>query len=458
MCPKLFIDWLLIPGLFYLILCYNYMKLSLRESEDLALRNKRLDGNYFFMALVPIAFLITSLVSEGFMELLEGLYNIILTKDILLTDYLEISGLGATFLNASLVGFMGILLLYRYDMEIDGLAMASIFTVIGFAFIGKNVLNVLPIYLGGFVYSWYNRVHIKNALVPVIFATTLSPVISEVIFAFGIKYIYSIPLGILMGVVIGFIVTPLGKHMSKFHDGYNLYNIGFTGGIIATVITSIFRSFGLPMETQFIISSDYSNYMMLYLLSIFIVMIIIGLSVDRNALKKYRNIFRLSGRAPTNFIRELGKGVTYLNMGIMGIISIVYVLICGGEFSGPVVAGILTVVGFSACGKHPKNTIPILIGVYFTAKINIWTVSSPTILMAALFGTTLAPIAGEFGFFAGVIAGFLHIAVVSNILNSHGGLNLYNNGFSGGIVASVMLPIGNMFKLRREERKRKSCS
>lgn len=424
----------------------------------MALRNKRLDGNYFFLSIIPIAFLLTSIMSEGPRDLLEGLYHIVLTKDILLTDYLEIGGLSATFLNASLVGFMGILLLYRYDIEIDGITMAGIFTIIGFAFIGKNILNVLPIYLGGFVYAKYNRVHIKEALVPVLFATTLSPVISEIVFGFGIRYLYSIPLGILMGLVIGFIVTPLGKHMFKFHDGYNLYNIGFTGGIIATVITSIFRSFGLPMETQFIISSQYSRYMMFYLLSIFIIMIIIGLSVDKNALRKYKNVLKLSGRAPANFIRDVGKGVTYLNMGIMGIISIVYVLICRGDFSGPVVAGILTVVGFSACGKHPRNTIPILIGVYLTARLNIWTVSSPTIIMAALFGTTLAPIAGEFGFLAGIVAGFLHIAVVSNILNSHGGLNLYNNGFSGGIVASVMVPIGKMFKARIAERKKENLT
>lgn len=421
----------------------------------MALRNKRLDGNYLFLSIIPIAFLFTSIISEEPRELLQGLYHIIVTKDILLTDYLEVGGLSATFLNASLVGFMGILLLYRYDIEIEGITMASIFTIIGFSFIGKNILNVLPIYLGGFVYAWFNRVHIKEALVPVLFATTLSPVISEIVFGFGIRYLYSIPLGILMGVIIGFIVTPLGKHMFKFHDGYNLYNIGFTGGIIATVITSIFRSFGLPMETQFIVSSKYSRYMMFYLLFMFILMIVIGLSVDKNGLKKYKNVLKLSGRAPANFIRDVGKGVTYINMGIMGIIAIIYVLICKGDFSGPVVAGILTVVGFSACGKHPKNTIPILIGVYCTAVLNIWTTSSPTIIMAALFGTTLAPIAGEFGFLAGILAGFLHIAVVSNILNSHGGLNLYNNGFSGGIVASVMVPIGNMFKDRINAKKNK---
>lgn len=425
---------------------------------NLAIKNKKLDRNYILILLFPIAFLLTSLFRENILVLIRELGKIVISKDILLTDYLEIAGLEATFLNASILGLLAIYFLYRFDIEIDGLAVAAIFTVIGFSFIGKNISNILPIYLGGYLYSKFKKIHIKEAFVSLLFATTLSPVISEITFGFQIDYIYSIPLGIIMGVIIGFIITPLGKHMFGFHQGYNHYNIGFTGGIIATVITSIFRSFGLSMETQSIISTKYSDYMMKYLFIIFIALIIIGFIMDKNVLKKYKNIFKLTGRAPVDFPRKLGWAVTYVNMGIMGIISILYVIISKGDFNGPIVAGILTVVGFSACGKHPKNTIPILIGVYLTALINIWSPSGTTIIMAALFGTTLAPIAGEYGFFVGIFAGFLHLAVVSNILNSHGGLNLYNNGFSGGIVASVIYPIGNLFKEKKFERENRKNS
>ena len=420
----------------------------------MALKNKKMDLNYFFISIVPIIFFVTSFLVASPVELMDGMYEIVVSKDILLTDYLEVAGLGATLLNASLVGFMGIFLLFKYDIEPDGITIASIFTIVGFAFIGKNVLNVLPIYLGGFVYSRYNKVHIKEALVPVLFATTLSPVISEIIFGFGIRYLYSIPLGILMGIFIGFIVTPLSKSMFKLHNGYNLYNMGFTGGIIAIIITSIFRSFGLPMETQFIVSVDYSKLIMNYLLFIFIAMIIIGIFTDKKSLKKYPSLLKLSGRAPANFLRDVGLGATYINMGLVGIISIVYVLVSKGEFSGPVVAGIITVVGFGACGKHPKNIVPIFVGVYLTSLLNIWSTSSPSVLMAGLFGTTLAPIAGSYGSLWGVVAGFLHIAVVSNVLSSHGGLNLYNNGFSGGIVASFMYPLLDMLKNRKANRKK----
>lgn len=45
-----------------------------------------------------------------------------------------------------------------------------------------------------------------------------------------------------------------------------------------------------------------------------------------------------------------------------------------------------------------------------------------------------------------MIAGALHIAIVMNIGVVHGGINLYNNGFSGGLVAGFLVPIIDAFR------------
>ena len=70
-----------------------------------------------------------------------------------------------------------------------------------------------------------------------------------------------------------------------------------------------------------------------------------------------------------------------------------------------------------------------------TALLLGYELSSIGILMAFLFLTTLAPMAGTFGFFWGITAGFLHLFLVTQIAVIHGAVNLYYNGFSGGIVA-----------------------
>ncbi len=62
-------------------------------------------------------------------------------------------------------------------------------------------------------------------------------------------------------------------------------------------------------------------------------------------------------------------------------------------------------------------------------------------MLAALFGTTLAPIAGRFGWHWGIVAGFEHSSVAQTVGQLHGGLVLYNNGFTAGLVAAVLLPV-----------------
>lgn len=101
----------------------------------------------------------------------------------------------------------------------------------------------------------------------------------------------------------------------------------------------------------------------------------------------------------------------------------------------------MTLAGFGALGKHPKNIAPVVLGVILGAATNSQPFNSPSMTLAVLFGTTLAPIAGEFGFIWGVVAGFLHSALVINVAFLHQGMNLYNNGFSGGFVALFLLPL-----------------
>ena len=47
-----------------------------------------------------------------------------------------------------------------------------------------------------------------------------------------------------LGILIGFVLPPLATHAHYAHQGYSLYNVGFAGGIIATVIVSVLKSFG----------------------------------------------------------------------------------------------------------------------------------------------------------------------------------------------------------------------
>src|SRR5699024_1782912 len=248
-------------------------------------------------------------------------------------------------------------------------------------------------------------------------------------------------LGYLVGILIGIILPPLSAHFLQFHQGFSLYNVGFTSGIIAMFIANGLRLFGHEIVTPQLISTQYSSSAMFFLIILSIILIIIGLFLHAswNDLKK---IFSEPGTLITDFIALSSTGATLINMGIMGLLMILFVILMKGSFSGPIVGAVLTVMGFSAFGNHWKNSLPILLGVFLASLVSPNYGNDPfPIILTALFGPSLAPIAGNYGTIPGVFAGFIHMTLVSNVGFLHGGLNLYNNGFSCGFVAAFMVPI-----------------
>ena len=142
--------------------------------------------------------------------------------------------------------------------------------------------------------------------------------------------------------------------MLRFHDSFNLYNIGFTAGIVGTIFVSVLRSFGVNIESVDILYLYNNRYISTILYILFIYLMVIGLVVNRNTLRQYTKIFQYKGRVITDFTQLLGYGITFFNMGLMGILSLMFINIVGGIINGPVLAGIFTVVGLQPLASSQK--------------------------------------------------------------------------------------------------------
>lgn len=415
-------------------------------TEKYKLRTLALFPSIFFI----MGIILTVLELESEVSLVSGFKNIVISPTILITDFLSIGGIAATYINVSIIGFYNIYLLRKFDLRINGPIIAAFMTVIGFSFFGKNVFNIIPIYIGGYLYSLRQKIEFKDILVSIMFATALAPVISEISFANELVSGISVLVGGSIGIFIGFIVTPLAAYMINFHNGYNIYNIGFVSGIVGTILTSTLRSLNIKIEPVSILYLENNMVIIATLLVMFIYLIIVGIYTNKDCVRRYKDIFQYGGRVATDYTYLVGYGVTFLNMGIMGILCIVYVICVGGIVNGPVIAGIFTVVGFSAFGKHLKNCIPVTIGVIIMALILKNDISSTVTIITVLFSTTLAPLAGVYGYRVGILAGMLHFILATNVGIIHGGVNLYNNGFAGGLVAAFLLPMIEAFKKGEE--------
>ncbi len=393
------------------------------------------------VALCPLAFVCFGLLVASPREILDGMVRILTSRDTLITDYIGLGGMGATFVNAGLVTLLAILVYHRCAAPIGGSAVACLFLVLGFALFGKNLLNIWFIVAGVALYSKFKRQPFATHINTAFFGTALAPIFSEILFSTSLPYSVSVPLSIATTLLIGFILVPVAAQVFKAHEGFTLYNIGFAAGIIGTLVVGIYKSYGFVPEPIFIWTTGNNLLLGTLLLAVFIAMAAGALLLDRNALTKERCIMRLPGQAPTDFLASAGIGPVLLNMSLTGAMGTGYVLLVGGDLNGPTIGAILSIVGFAAFGKHPKNILPIMVGVFIASLTKSWNAHDAGAVLAALFGTTLAPIAGRFGWHWGIVAGFVHSSVAQSVGGFHGGLVLYNNGFAAGLVASVLVPV-----------------
>ena len=398
------------------------------------------------LLVIPISFLIFGIIMGDLQSIILQIKEIVTSPSMLLSDYMEVGGVEGAFVNAALIGIFNLLLIKKYKLRINGLLIAAFMTVLGFSFLGKNIFNIVPIYIGGFLFSKVKKISFKDIAPVIMFGTSLAPFVSGIAFSNYLDSKISFLIGISFGVFIGFIITPLSSHMLKFHDGFNLYNIGFTAGIIGTIIASILISMGMDLQQVNIVYKEVNIYIYLFMIFVFLYLIIVGFIINPNIISTYKQVIKYKGRVVTDFTQLVGYGLTFFNMGLMGILCTIYVIIFGEAFNGGVMAAVCTVVGFSAFGKHPKNSYPVVLGAMLAAVIYGFDFSSTEIVITVLFSTTIAPIAGSYGVIIGIIAGMLHMTLVANISVLHGGFNLYNNGFSGGLIGGFLPPIVNSFK------------
>lgn len=401
---------------------------------------------YVVLTGYSIFFILLGLVSGKMEEIITGYTQILKEPGVLITDYIVIGGIGASLLNCGLLMLISLAILRLLKINITGVSIAATFLMGGFGLFGKNLFNIWFIIGGVYLYSRVQKDKFSKYVYIALFGTSMAPIVSEIMFNINQPIWVRIILSTIVGVSIGFVLPPLSTYLLRVHQGYNLYNIGFTSGIIGTVLVSLLKSFGLNTGSNMIWSTGNNMFFCIYLFLFFISMLIIGYYLNGKIYTNLKNIFSRQGRLVSDFVLQEGFGATLMNIGLNGMAATGYILLVDGELNGPTIGGILTVTGFGALGKHIKNIFPIFIGVFLGGLTKVWNINDPAILLAGLFGTCLAPISGQFGFKYGVIAGFILSSVVLNVGVLHGGFNLYNTGFAAGIVAAVMLPIIEVFR------------
>jgi len=384
------------------------------------------------------------------LSLFTGFWKIQIGHAGLITDPICTGGPGAALLNAALMLLMSTMLVRLQKMPYTGLSVACLFMMAGFSLLGKNIINSLPIMLGGFFYACYKGEPFSKYTYLSLFATCLSPMVSYLMLHTNAEVHY---VGMLLvGVVIGFVMPAVSGYTVRIHQGYNLYNVGFSAGFVGLGVVSVLRGAGMQFRTESTWSTEYNLPLTILMLCLLLGLFLLGVILGCRSWKQYRGVLGHSGRAVSDFFVLEGLGSTFVNMALVGAVGLVYLMLVNVTLNGPLVCCLFAMVGFGAFGKHPRNVIPVMAGAIIAASfLGELSLTSPGVLLATLLCTGLAPIAGQFGGMWGMAAGFLHMSIVQNTSYLYAGLNLYNNGFSAGLTCIIMIPLIEALKSEPED-------
>lgn len=361
----------------------------------------------------------------------------------LLHDFFEVAGVSATFVNVAIHFAVAYILNVRNNLiHLTGFQLAAIGIFVGHAFFGTHLVNILPIILGVVIYARRTGHSFKIYTNLSLFATSTAPIVSFVMFSQGVS-VFSVFLGIGVGLLLGYITPPLAEEFIKFHRGYTLYNAGFTCGIIGLFAYVVLRYLGYDVPTVFVLSTEAHNYLLCFISFLNLSLLclsLIGMNYNESV-EKFLKLNRRVGRLPDDFLLKYGWRVAFFNMGLMGIVYSGLILAFGITLNGPIAGGIVSIIGFSAFGKHLRNTLPIAAGVIVAAYFSENSFTTIGFPLSLLFGTALAPLAGYYGLIVGMIAGFFQFNITQSVIGLHFGLSLYNNGFSSGFIAAFLTTI-----------------
>lgn len=417
-------------------------------------RNKLIQEKYQLIWIVAIGFICTAFIVNTPYEIVSGLARILFGRSILISDYMVIGGLGAALVNASMNALVCMFLLKITKTKPTGATIAGIWMNIGFGLFGKNVVNSLPIFFGIYIYSKIEKQKFSEYMLVTLLGTTLGPIISEFVYFDSFATIGSDVFGILLGIVLGFVLVPISRQTYHVHKGYCTFNVGFAAGSLAMLFTFILKSFGIVIESQLHWNTEYQTLLVLMMLIIGVLFIVFGFVASNKVdiLPKLERLTKEPGILPSDFLCKYGS-VCYINMGVLCLLGTILLYAIGGDFNGPTIGGILTIMAFGCFGNTIRNCVPVLFGATLCAMLHIEDITSPTTTLAILFSVGVAPIAGDFGIIWGIIAGFIHVTLATNMGALNSGLNLYNNGFAAGFVCMLLVPVIEVFQKKKTERK-----
>ena len=414
-------------------------------------KQKQIFGVMLFYSLAAI---LTGLLAGNLNESLQGFWTILSSPAQLTMDYFKLGTVGGTFINVGMTGLGTVLVFALSGFALNGVSLMAFFLTIGFSFFGMNFLNIWPCILGTFLFTRVAKVPFKTQVNIAIFATSLAPFVSEGMWRHpAVESLAArIAFGILLGVICGFMMPVLCMHSPNLHKGYSLYNAAAVAGFIGVFLFSfLFRAIGVEIPTNTDIGGSEAQVVNAFALLTSATMITAGYILNHQSFRAFWDLLTQSSAYRCDFTNSHGMPVTMINIGVFGIFVTGYYNVIGAALTGPTCGSIVCLLAVTACGTHMLNMLPIMIGYALASTFCAFDLTTQAIVVGLCFAAALSPIPSRYGSLSGVVAGMMHAIMVTTIVTFHGGLCLYNGGFTAGVTAIILVPFLEFFLVAKDK-------
>lgn len=399
------------------------------------------------MLIYSVVALAAALVCGNLSESWKGFLTIMSTPAQLTMDYFKLGTVGGTFLNVGLVGLAVTFVFFISGFAMNGVSLLAFFLTIGFGFFGMNFMNIWPCFLGTWLFTKVRKVPFASQVNFAVFSTALAPFVSEMILRYPLNggLAVKVGMGILIGALAGFLMPVLAVHGPNVHKGYSNYNAAVGAGFIAILFYAImYKAAGVEAPTNTDIGDAHAMAINAYVIAAAVITLAAGFWLNGKSFKGFGALMKKTG-FKVDFTGEFGVPVTMINIGVFSLFVAAYYNLIGAPMTGPTAGAFICFLAGTATGGHIFNMLPIIIGYVLAAGCFSFQITTQAIVVGLCYAIAIVPIAGRFGSLMGIVAGFIHAAIVMSIATFHGGFLLYNGGFTCVFVVLMLLPVLEMF-------------
>ena len=422
-----------------------------------------------FFLFFSSAFLIAAFCMPDRHTMFSGLLKIFCNPTLSGTSFFDVGGYAATFLNMGLNGLVCTAFFWiPGEKECHSATLVTILTT-GFGSWGIHIANMWPTMLGVLLYCIVKKEKIGDKSNDFLFTTGLAPFMSELMLRYpnpdvtGFS-LQGILLAVLVGTIAGFFIPAGLDNSHSVHKDFSLYSAALPVGMTAFMIQgSLYKAMGVEIPTPttelFLASPTIVNTFCCILFGSSILFALLIGCRPRDYWELLMDPAQIE-----DFAAAYSNSAFLMNMGMYGLFILGYYNLIGASFNGITFGVIFCMLSTCNAGSHPANVFPIMLGYavashvfqflspFFGAEFTQF-LYSQSIVVGLCYANGLSPIADEYGWFYGMVASMMHFCMVTTLPVLHGGMCLYNGGFTAGLVCLLMVPgLERHFMTKHERR------